>query len=64
VLRRWEPYFDPFFATIQRINQSVKITRLPLELWEEETLKQLLQDIGQFIKVDDITLNRSKDKFA
>ena len=53
-----------FFATIQRIDQSVKITRLPLELWEEETLKQLLQDIGQFIKVDDITLNRSKDKFA
>ena len=64
VLRRWEPFFDPYSATIQRIDQWVKITRLPLELWEEETLKQLLQDVGLFIKVDEITLNRSKGKFA
>jgi len=64
VLRRWEPFFDPFSATIQRIDQWVKITCLPLELWEEETLKQLLQNVGQFIRVDDITLSRSKGKFA
>jgi len=64
VLRRWEPYFDPYSATIERIDQWVKITRLPLELWEEETLKQLLHEVGQFIKVDDVTLNRSKGKFA
>ena len=64
VLRRWEPFFNPYSATIQRIDQWVKITRLPLELWEEESLKQLLQDVGHFIKVDDITLNRSKGKFA
>jgi len=64
VLQRWEPYFDPFSATIQKIDQWVKITRLPLELWEEETLKQLLKDVGQFIIVDDITLNRSEGKFA
>jgi len=64
VLKRWEPFFDPFSATIQTIDQWVKITRLPLELWEEETLKHLLKDVGQFIRVDDITLNRSKGKFA
>jgi len=64
VLRRWEPFFDPYSATIHRIDQWVKITRLPLELWEEDSLKTLLQDVGQFIKVDDITLNRSKGKFA
>jgi len=64
VLRRWEPFFDPYSATIQRIDQWVKITRLPLELWEEDTLRLLLQDVGHFIKVDDITLNRSKGKFA
>jgi len=64
VLRRWEPFFDPFSSTIQRIDQWVKITRLPLELWEEETFKKLLADVGQFIKMDDITLNRSKGKFA
>jgi len=46
------------------IDQWVKITRLPLELWEEEILKQLFKDVRQFIKVDDITLNRSKGKFA
>jgi len=63
-LRRWETFFDPFSATIQRIDQWLKITRLPLELWEEDILKQLLQDVGQFLKVDDITLNRSKGKFA
>ena len=34
VLRRWEPFFDPYSATIQRIDQWVKITRLPLELWD------------------------------
>ena len=64
VLRCWEPYFDPFSATIQMIDQWIKITRLPLELWEEDTSKQLLHNVGQFIKVDDITLNRSKGKFA
>jgi len=64
VLRKWEPYFDPYSATIQRIDQWVKITHLPLELWEEEALRQLLKDVGVFIKVDDITLNRSKGKFA
>ena len=64
VLRRWEPFFDPYSATIQRIDQWVKITRLPLELWEEEYLKHLLQDVGHFLKIDDITLNRSKGKFA
>jgi len=64
VLRRWEPLFDPFSATIQRIDQWIKITRLPLELWEEDTLKQLLQHVGQFIRVDDIILNRSKGKYA
>jgi len=56
--------FDPFSATIQRIDQWIKITRLPLELWEEDTLKQLLQHVGNFIRVDDITLNRSKGKYA
>ena len=64
VLRRWEPFFDPYSATIQRIDQWVKITRLPLELWEEESLKHLLKDVGHYLKVDDITLNRSKGKFA
>jgi len=33
-------------------------------LWDEETLKNLLKDVGSFIRVDDITLNRSKGKFA
>jgi len=64
VLRRWEPFFDPFSATIQRIDQWIKITRLPLELWEEDILQKLLGNVGQFLKVDDITLNRSKGKFA
>jgi len=64
VLRKWEPYFDPFSATIERSDQWIKITRLPLELWEEDFLKQLLHDVGHYLKVDDITLNRSKGKFA
>ena len=42
----------------------MKITWLPLELWEEETLQHLLKDVGQFLKVDDITLNHSKGKYA
>jgi len=64
VLRRWEPYFDPFSATIERIDQWIKITRLPLELWEEDIFRTLLANVGHFIKMDDITLNRSKGKFA
>jgi len=64
VLRRWEPFFDPFSATIERIDQWIKITRLPLELWEEEIFRTLLANVGHFIKMDDITLNRSKGKFA
>ena len=58
VLRKWEPYFDPFSMTIQRVDQWVKITRLPFELWEKDILKVLLKDVRTFLKVNDITLNR------
>lgn len=48
VLRKWEPYFDHFSVTTQRVDRWVKITRLSFELWDEDILKVLLKDVRTF----------------
>jgi len=64
VLTCWVPFFDPFSVCIGRIDQWVRVPRLPWEFWDLETLTNLLKFVGTVIKVDQNTLLRLKGKFA
>jgi len=64
VLSAWVPFFDPYSAIIDRIDQWVRISRLPWEFWVEPTLISLLKPIGEVIRIDQNTLLRKKGRFA
>lgn len=64
VLNAWKPYFDPYSASISRVDQWIRIPRLPWEFWEQETLTELLRNVGSMVRVDHTTLLRQKGKFA
>jgi len=46
VLHSWKPFFDPYSAVINCIDQWVRIPRLPWEFWDQATLSQLLKHVG------------------
>ena len=46
VLTTWVPFFDPYSATIQHIDQWVRISLLPWEFWEELTLALCFNLLG------------------
>lgn len=64
VLSAWKPYFDPYSATISRVDQWDRILRLPWEFWEQETLADILRNVGNMVCVDHNTLLRQKEKFT
>jgi len=64
VLSAWVPYFDPYSASILKVDQWVRISRLPWEFWVEHTLTTLLKPIGEVIRIDHNTLLRKKGRFA
>jgi len=64
VLKPWVAFFDPYSTSIDRVDQWVRIPRLPWEFWEASTLAELLKDVGGIIRIDQNTLLRLKGKFA
>jgi len=58
------PFFNRYFATINGIDQWVRILRLPWEFWDQETLTQLLKHVGKVVRVDHLTLLLPKGKFT
>lgn len=42
----------------------IQIYHLPIELWSGEILEQVASQFGRVLKVDDFTIDRSRDKFA
>jgi len=64
VLIPWVPFFDPFSVPITRVDQWIRIPRLPWEFWESSYLAELLKPVGSVINIDQNTLLRLKGKFA
>ena len=64
VLLPWAPLLDPYSTLITRVDQWVRIPRLPWELWDSEYLTASLLHVGVLVKLDHNTLYRLKDKFA
>ena len=64
VLIPWAPFFDPYNTQITRVDQWIRIPRLPSEFWEAAFLAELLKCVGSVVRVDQKTLLRLKGKFA
>lgn len=64
VLSPWLRFFNPYSTCIDRVDQWVRVPRLPWEFWEHDTLVCLPKPVGKVIKVDQTTLLRLKGKFA
>ena len=64
MLLPWTPFFDPYNTLITRVDQWIRIPRLPWELWEIDYLTDIFKHVGQVIKLDRNTLLRLKGKFA
>jgi len=63
-LGNWVPFFEPYLITIEKIDQWVRISRLPWKFWEEHILVELLKCIEVFIRVDHNTLLKNKECFV
>jgi len=57
-------FFEPYNVVISNVDQWVRIPRLPWEFWEVDYLKELLNHVGEVIKIDQNTLLMLKRKFA
>jgi len=64
VLIPWIPFFDPYNTVISRVDQWIRIPRLPWKLWDIAYLTDLLKHVGHIIKLDQNTLLRLKGKFV
>ena len=64
VLIPWAPFFDPYNTQITRVDQWLRIPRLPWEIWEADYLAELLKCVGPIVRIDQNTLLRLKGKFA
>ena len=64
VLLPWVPFFNPCNTLITRVDQWVRIPRLPWDLWETKYLSEILKHVGTVVRIDLNTLLRLKGKFA
>lgn len=49
VIQKWTPFFDSYSAFISRIDQWVKVPRLPWEFWDHESLAVLMKPMGPIV---------------
>jgi len=64
VLKPWVVFFDPYASEIVKVDQWIRIPRLPWEFSDVEILSDLLQKLGPITRVDQNTLLRLKGRFA
>lgn len=64
VVKKWTLFFDSYTTTITRIDQWVRVPRLPWEFWDQDSLHELLKPVGTIVRIDQNTLLRLKGKFV
>ncbi|KAJ8422986.1 hypothetical protein Cgig2_013879 [Carnegiea gigantea] len=64
VVKKWTPFFDSYTASFDRIDQWVRVLRLPWEFWGQTSLTELLKPVGTMVRVDQNTHLSLKGKFA
>ena len=60
ILLPWTPFFNPFQTNIDKVDQWIRIPRLPWEFWDQASLESLLNSFGTLLRVGHNTLFRLK----
>ncbi|KAL4349828.1 hypothetical protein AHAS_Ahas10G0081000 [Arachis hypogaea] len=63
-LRLWEPNFNPILISIDKITAWVRLSGLPIKLYNEKILRKIGDLIGRTCKVDYNTSHLCRRKFA
>ena len=63
-LRNWVERFNPDKEDLSSAPVWIRLYCLPLEYWDEETLKDIRNGLGDFIKVAEETKNRRYTSYA
>ncbi|XP_039121328.1 uncharacterized protein LOC120258056 [Dioscorea cayenensis subsp. rotundata] len=63
-LAPWKPFFEPVFAKLTTAAVWVQLHNLPIELWDGESLDTVTAHMGNLLKIDDLTFNLTRSKFA
>lgn len=63
-LRDWKPRFNPDMEDLSHASVWIRLYSLPTEYWKEETLKDIGNSIGTFIKVAEDTKYRIFTSYA
>lgn len=64
VAQRWEPDFKPRTAKLKKMAVWVRLPELSVEYFRDDTIKQILENVGKPLKLDRTTAVREKGRFA
>ncbi|KAL8130356.1 hypothetical protein V2J09_019511 [Rumex salicifolius] len=64
VIKPWTPNFDPRTDVVLTTPAWIRLTDLPVILYEEKVLLKLASAVGNPLKVDQKTLNANRGRFA
>ncbi|XP_019157963.1 PREDICTED: uncharacterized protein LOC109154684 [Ipomoea nil] len=64
VPQRWTPRFNPAKATVEKMTVWVRLPGLPVELFRDDTIKQILRQVGTPVKLDRTTTGVDQGHFA
>ena len=63
-IRPWEPFFKPSSANVALIAVWIRLYELPIELYEAEVLKEIVESIGKVLRIDSHTAMEARGKYA
>ncbi|XP_061355743.1 uncharacterized protein LOC133300236 [Gastrolobium bilobum] len=63
-IRSWEPDFQPFQATINRVMAWIRLPEFPIEYVNTELVKSISNWLGKFVKIDAATTLLARGRFA
>ena len=63
-IRPWEPNFRPSTVNVASIAVWIRLSKLPIEYYEMEVLKQIGRSIGNVLRIDTHTASEARGRFA
>ncbi|XP_019159702.1 PREDICTED: uncharacterized protein LOC109156316 [Ipomoea nil] len=64
VARRWKPNFNPSREKVEKMAVWVRLPEFPVELFREDVIKLVLQQVGTPLKIDNTTAGVERGNFA
>lgn len=61
---KWRPHFNPRDSTIQKTLVWIRLPELSVEYFNPELLMDVRNQVGKAVKVDDLTLQANRGRYA